>query len=180
MAVAPHEPGDVRYDEPDEANHAGNRDGRGREQRGREVYAPLHCLDVSAQVAGRLFAERQEVEWARSREHHGQRDGGVHGQQQHGIPGRCRQSAPQPQKRVAQLRGIRQRDDGRRDRGGECADRYTAEQQNPRIERRAAHESHPIDEAERGERTGERRQRQHPGPRQMQRKRDHCAESRSA
>ena len=58
------EPDDVRRDEPDEADQAGDGDGGGGRERGEaEEDRPL-APDVDAEVRGRLLAEEEAVERA--------------------------------------------------------------------------------------------------------------------
>ena len=137
--------------ESDEPDHARDRDRRGREQRRGEIDATLYGRDVGAEVTGRFFAECEQVERPRSGVEDGEGNRRVESDDQHGVPRRARQAAPQPEKRVAQLDGIRERDDRGRDRRREGAHGHAAEEQNPGIQRGAADQAQPIDQRQRGE-----------------------------
>ncbi len=180
MAVSPRQAGDVRHDETHETDHARHRDGGSGEERGGQIHPPFHRIDIGAEIARGLLAQRQQIQGTRGSEQHGERDRRIERDDQHGIPRRSRQAAPEPQKRVAQLRRVRERHDRRRNRGGERADRHATQQQNAWIQTRAADEAEPVDEAKRGQRAEKRRDRQCPGPGQMQRDREDRAEPRAA
>ena len=180
MTMAPREPREVRDDQTDESDHARNGNGRRSEQRSRQVDAPLHGVDVGAEVARGFFAKREEIERPRGGQEHRDRDWRVQHDDQHGIPGCARQAAPQPQKGVAELTRVGERDDRGRDRGGERTDGHATEEQNPRIERGATDQAQAVDERQGRERARECRERQRPWPREVQRDRQDCAEAGAA
>ena len=75
MAGAEHKPQQVRHDDADKADDAGERDGGSGHRRDQHDRDPLQALDLDAHVERLGFAEHEQIE-AAGDQRHGEQHGG--------------------------------------------------------------------------------------------------------
>src|ERR1035437_4207271 len=149
----------VRHEKAHESDDAGVRDGRGGEERRRDVGRSLRRLHADSERPGRLLTECERVEGASERQEEGQREGHVDGQRHDRTRRRARQRAKHPEHERLRARGVAKGEKEQQDRRGERVHDDTREEESTAVQP-ATRRRPDADDEDGRQRAEKRRERQ--------------------